>query len=726
MNTYTTEDKNGRYEVRYMNGGEGELLMDNASYIEAQAHVAECWDEMDPERAADVVIRLLPLIPDETYEDILSNTTEATTEVSTTIQQEVISMENVNKSAVLSTMASELFHSGLNPRVALIAATAWVGAIDYYEDQETFFEAFMDGLNITSVEIRDCEEMPMDEINGGEILAALTDAGYLTVEGYGTRFEEILALRTEAYRPAKAEDGIERRFGYAPTKYSNLFKEAVHALESSEYTVDEHMLMIARQVIAKTGGADADKESYVIRGCEMMDPNEAYVSEFKGDRRLRLYQASCHGPNGQSSDRSRALMNLAGVPTDYDVDTVLPVLRAEMADMVTVSDPKDRGALVKAAMADPVEFIIHHTQLKADESQPTIVTKPYSFVKAATILVQLHKGERPYLGMASGLDAKCSGPQLGALMVGDQMLAAACGFSLEKVHDAYHRAIVECEKAGFYGLDRDGIKKPFMGIFYGQGWAAFMDPEAVSLSVWNAIHGEGEYLPSEDKAKAFHKAVCASFGAKMMGVRNAIKAYAEQIDKKITHYMPDGSLVAMNYKQKVNILEEAVDFDTPLYDVFLNNNAESYKFINFQLNTAQVHYGDFARNGFVNMIQATDALLARLIIVHLKRMGAKHIICVHDCFRVNMTEMHLLEAAIKAAYTDLFGGEKNERTKDLPMGKDILGLYFEGANKALREGEDGRMVSQFFGSGKRRMFKVGGVSLMSLIKQLGTTYYFAK
>ena len=659
----------------------------------------------------------------------LSNTTEEVT--MNTIKQETMSMDDVNKSAILSTMASELFHQGLSPRVSLIAATAWVGAIDYVEeDIEVFLEALLDGLSITSLEVNGVEEQPEEELVGREIMDALVSANYLAMGEdsgckMGTRFGEIMSLRTEAYRPPLASEGITRRFDYARTEHSALFIEAVHALESTEYTVDDYMLSISRQVIAKMGGMDKDKEGYVIRGCEQMDSSEAYVSEFKGDDRLRIYQASCHGPNGQASDRSRALMDLAGVTMDYDADVVMPVLKAEMADMVSVKGAKERAELVKAAINSPVDFIIHHLDKKAN-GEDLEVSKPYSFVKAARLLVALSRGERPYLGMASGLDAKCSGPQLGALMVGDQAIAQACGFSMEQVDDAYLRAISACEKAGFFGLTRADIKKPFMGIFYGQAHGAFTDEESMSKACWNAVHGEGEIFGDEDKAKVFHKAVTSSFGSKMQGVRQAIKAYGKKIDSKITHYMPDGSLVAMNYKQKVNILGEAMGHDTEAFDVYLTNNAESYKFISYQMKTKDTHFEDFARNGFVNMIQATDAMLARLIIVHLKRMGAQHIICVHDCFRVNMTEMHLLEAAIKQAYMDLFGNTKNEATKDLPMGTDILGLYFEGANKALIEGEKEVMVSQFFSSGTRRLMKIGGHRVANLIKSLGTTYYFAK
>lgn len=648
-------------------------------------------------------------------------------EVANTTEQNCLSLEVVNKSSLVSTMASELFNQGLSPRVALISAAAFVGAIEYKEDPEVFGEALMDGLTQTELSVQGHELEPV-ELNGEEILAALEAGRYMmSVEDnlvVGPRIDELLALRTEAYMPPLASEGVKRRFGYAPVKYSALVKEAVHALEATEYTVDPFMLSIAMQVSARLGGFDKDDEAYVLKGCLRMDPELAYVSEFKADARLRLYHASCHGPNGQASDRSRALMNLHGVPTDYDISKVLPILRHEMGDMVTIKSADARAELVKEAMRSPVEFIIRHMAIN-DSDQKPICNKPWSFVKACHLLVALSKGERPYLGMAVGLDAKCSGPQLGALMVGDQVLAQACGFSMTKVNDAYHRALVECSKAGFSGMSRDDIKKPFMGIFYGQGWRAFMAYGSVEPAVWHAIHGDS-YMGDEDKAKAFHKVVTASFGAKMQAVRQLIKGYGEKIGGKIKHYMPDGSQVAMNYKHKVNIMGEEVTFDTELPDVYVTNNAERYKFINYTMKTRAVHCGDFARNGFVNLIQATDALLARLIICHLKRLGAQHIISVHDCFRVNMLETHLLEKAIKLAYMDLFGTTNNERTADMPMGTDILALYFEGANKALLEGEKEQMVSQFFSSGTRRLMKIGEHRVSNLIKALGTTYYFAK
>lgn len=636
--------------------------------------------------------------------------TNTTTTSNTTI--EATTMNTLNKSALLSTISAELFHNGLVPAVALITATAYVGAVEYMDDAESFVEALKDGLENTSIDVKDQTiEFDMD---GDAIVTALVNAGYLDIDlGVGTRFAEVAEIEKESYAPALASEGVTRKFGYAPVKgqASDLFKEATHALESSEFTVDDTMLSIALQVQAVLG-ADNDDEGYVLAGAQQMDSSESYVSEFKGDRRGRLYQAACFGPNGQASDRSRALMDLANVPTDYDVDVVKKAIRAEVMDMVSCPE-SEVGKLMTEAVRNPVQFIIDRPEMK----------KSYSFVKAALIWKELMKGNKPYIGMAVGLDAKCSGPQLGALMVGDQAIAAATGFSMVELDDAYALAIVELEKAGFTGFTRSIVKKPYMGIFYGQGAAAFTSVKEEYPELHACIYGSANSPADDDTAKAFHAAVEKSFGAKMAAVRKMFKGY--EVGGKVSHMMPDGFRVEMNYKQKVNVFGELMTFDTEKHDVFLQNNMESYKFINLQMNTTATHTADFVRNGFVNMIQATDALLARLIIVHLKRLGAQHIVAVHDCFRVNVTEMHLLEQAIINAYQDLFGSRTNVATKDLPKGQDIIGMYFDGINKVATSNQV--HASQFMGERQvRRMTKVNGELVGDLIQALGTTYYFAK
>lgn len=631
-------------------------------------------------------------------------------------------MKEVNKSALLLSMAAEMFHNGLNPRISIITSTAFIGAVDYMDDYEDFMEALLDGLKVTSIHIKGLDVQPKDVIDGEEVFTALIAANYLTEDGIGTRMGELLERRKEAYAPVTGE--VERRFGYAAIDYSELFVEAIHALEATRYTVDEEMLSLALQVDAlrpprlvmvKGVLVDiGDPDAYVLRGCTKMDSKLGYVSEFKGDSRLRMYQSACHGPMGGASDRSRALQNLHGVPTDYDIPKTKRYILAEMEDMV--SNVKESAKELKEL--GEVQFILKH-HLKTPE-----VKKAYSFVKAVLIMRKLQSGERPYIGMAIGLDCKCSGTQLASLMVGDEKLAAACGMSLVQLEDAYQMAVKSCEDAGFIGITRSLAKEVYMAVFFGQAWGALTDPKEVSPELWEVLYGK---LPAnDDVAKRLHQAISKVFGRKINGVRSLMKMYGKITAGRTKHFLPDGSQVAMNYKEKVNILGETMVWGSDEYDVDVRNNADTYKFINLQFNTKIVDAVNFARNGFVNMVHGVDGLLARMIIVNLKRAGAQHIIGVHDCFRVNVHDMPILEEAVKKAYLDLFGGDYNDPTKDLPLGLDILGMYFEGANKQLLPGNEPMMVSQFYESGKRRMRKVNGEKVSDLISALGTSYYFAK
>jgi hypothetical protein len=517
-----------------------------------------------------------------------------------------------------------------------------------------------------------------------------------------------------------------KNLGLPKDQKSNLLNEAVSVLESTEFTIDDTMYVIAKKVQAALGGIEKDPEAHVLSGCERMKSSEAYTSEFKADMRARLYQAACSGPNGQASDRSRSLMDLVGVPTDYNIEEVKQVVRAEIMDMVSV--PREQvGKLMAQAIKDPVGFIVSQERLvKKDRVAP----KMYSFVKAALIWKELAKGNKPYIGMAAGLDAKCSGPQLAALQVGDARIAAACGFSKKQMDDAYELAIKCLEEVGFTGFTRGGVKKAYMGIFYGQGYAAYMDlAQLAKDEMWEVLSciQSGDI---EENAKLFHKAVSKSFGPAMNQLRKRFKNYAGQVEGKTSHTMPDGFKVRMNYKVRCNIHDIEVGYDTTCPDVIVSTPSFTHKFIKLSLNTNKVDSDNFVRNGFVNMIQATDAMIARLIIVHLGRLGAKHVISVHDCFRVNVTEMHLLEQAIKLAYHDLFGSETNIKTQDLPMGTDIIGMYFQGIDKSLIEGGKGEQGSQFLvtrsGQEVRKFRKINGHKVSDLIDQLGTTYYFAK
>jgi hypothetical protein len=268
-----------------------------------------------------------------------------------------------------------------------------------------------------------------------------------------------------------------------------------------------------------------------------------------------------------------------------------------------------------------------------------------------------------------------------------------------------------------------------MGIFYGQGWAAFIKKDN---DVFKLIHPDG--VPCEDRAKLFHRCITDSFGAPMKNLRRKIREYGYDFDMKeakifspVEYYMPDGMLLARNPREKVNALGE---LDGPKLDVRVSSGLWTTTFKKVQFTLSSYALGEDVRKGFVNLIHSVDALLARLIIHKLGELGASHVIGIHDCFRVSINDMHLLEEAVKWAYLALFSSDQDGKSDLLPKGMDIMNLYFQGMNRVLKDEfkiPEGKLPSQFYGPSKiRRLKPIDGYHIKDLINALGTTYYFSK
>ena len=634
------------------------------------------------------------------------------------------------ENTMINSVAASLVRDMLcTPKQALATAVIFAHNIDnLLNDSEEWVFQVSNQLDDAEV---DGEPLPVYPA-----LDALVRSGYVEyllgtkVLIAGQRTIKILDEVKSSYAPMLAVEGVQdRRRGYSQVKHSALFIEAIHTLETTKYMASQSMLMIARDVYKLASPEQRGElmtQDYVLKGTSKMIAGEGYVSEFFGDRRGRIYQASCFGPNGQSSDIARAMMDLHGVSMDYDVESTFKLLAHEMEDMGTFTDMvKD----IEEAVKSPAEFILKHMD------DTTHVDKPWNFVKFATLYMSLVQGNKPYIGVAVGLDAKCSGPQLGALMVADQDMLAATGFSMKKIDDAYHRAIVSCEKYGITGLTRSLVKKPFMAVFYGASGGAMYDMDTITHKTWNAMYEGMEVDKALEKADLFYTAISASFGRELNQVRATIKRAGYDYDNEMAkfnnplrHNMPDGFEVAMDYRVKLDIDGVEITSDKPQTTTNIKSGFINKNFKNMTFTTEEHAYADYARTGFVNMIQATDALLARLIIVHANRLGAQHIIAIHDCFRVNIHDMAILQEAIKLAYKDLFGYAKNKETQDLPLGTDILGMYFDGSKEATKDEYKGECGyhSQFFKNGTRLLRSVKGVKFNDLVDALGTTYYFSK
>lgn len=541
------------------------------------------------------------------------------------------------------------------------------------------------------------------------LLDTLEAAKWITEDGQlSPRYEKLL-LPNEKIGPSPAnlkigdaELGIARR---KPVARGGLVPQAIEILEKTEFVVDEWVL----GMLPRIDGELTKPYNYVMVGAALLfnEGNVPVHSEFHADWRGRLNQSDQHGPNGQSSDLARALMELHGVSMDYSVKKAVRFIKEEMEDMISIP-LDDAMALVRSygKYSKALNSLLSMNLRSKKELKRSLhsgIKKPWSFVKAARLLGQLKDGKKPYIGMAFGYDAKCSGPQIGALLTGDAKIAAACGFNdgKEQYDDAYEIAIQHCEEAGVYGFERASIKKIYMEVFYGQGAmrltapTAFRNDGSVEKKGYSVSHDyavdvlniiktikvdvdEDELL---EQAEVLVKAIEKSFG-RMRGLRNIIKEAHQYKDdsgdihprtNSATAYRaPDGFEITTKHWVEKTVEGFVVDYDVEPSDVTIQigNIGSVFKKLTFKTNELDLLV--YGRTGFVNFIQGGDAFLARLIIKKLDNLKVKHIIAIHDCFRVSITDMcnGKLIQAIQKAYDDF-----------LTSG-DAIGKYFDGVKRA--------------------------------------------
>ena len=658
-------------------------------------------------------------------------------------------------------IASTLIRKDLcNPKQAVVIGMAYSQTInDLMYSIDTWVEnviALCDDVTIQNVDSNEYEV-----VTAVDVIDLLVAIGFVSVvdgiHSVGESAIRILNMDTKSQYPIEAAVGINssnrlHNYGVKANHISPLVKKAIHILETTESTKSVIMEEIAVGVFNHYKDLDTSvatklmSQAYVLQGVNNLDEDVKYVTEFKAGRRFRLYQAACHGYNGQSSDLARSLQDLGDVDMNYNVKETLEILLEEIADMTSLT-----GAMLNKAMefasSEPVRFII-----KVLDNVNSKIKKPWNFVKFSKLVTEIRNGNKPYIGVAVGYDAKCSGPQLGALMTNEIALLKATGFSTKgsNLDDAYQIAIKHVIDAGLPELTRSDMKKPFMAIFYGAGKDAMLDAKTIEFGAHSKLYKEewyfngelqGQYREEASKvADMFHKAVSASFGKNLSKLRTKIKTsggttkdnvFTSYLDNIIEHTMPCGAVVSMDYREELDIDGELiVGKETPKsVSISMGGDTEILRNVRFKTNNYDLQ--SFARTGFVNMIQATDALMARLIVVHARELGIQNIVSIHDCFRVDINNTKLLKQAIMNAYNELFGSKTNEPTANMPHSLDIIKEYFVGVENATKEEFKSEYTGgQFYRKTNIRVCNnIAGESITSLIDALvadDNTYYFDK
>jgi hypothetical protein len=237
-----------------------------------------------------------------------------------------------------------------------------------------------------------------------------------------------------------------------------------------------------------------------------------------------------------------------------------------------------------------------------------------------------------------------------------------------------------------------------------------------------------EETEMEAQAKHFHAAITNSFG-KMKELRDAMKSahytYDEEGELKVhtkgptMHNMGDGTMVAMDYRVMTDIEGNVETMDSVMADVTIEMDGFTETFNKMAFKTEEHDLVKHGRSGFVNMIQGTDALVARHIVANMDDLGAQHVIAVHDCFRTGINDFlaGTLHTAIEQSYVTIFA-EKTEENGD------ILANYFNSVFLAGGLNNFGPCSKMFIDTGAAKLNGFGmDVKTIAESLQSGATYF---
>lgn len=684
---------------------------------------------------------------------------------------------DANRSVFVGVVSNNLNRTGLlsYPQIAVLADAvyhAMPSLVDGYEDFMTEIEFQLENAQL----VVDGQLQTFEAMDYDFIAEALNKGRMFNKDNTPSKaFEKVIKANAEPRHAVSESTRAQYEFKHSRRldQRSKLMLDAMEMLEATQYTIDTTVLKVAEMVyttdarcVNSAGLRLVCDAQYVLDGAKVhvANGNEPSFSEFYPDWRGRLYHGACHGANGQAGDLDRALMAIHGMSMDYTPAKAVRLLEREMEDMVKCG----LDVALNYVRANGMVMTVYNALTGADDIAKRI-KKPWSFIKAAFEHGQLLKHianpaevAKPYVSTVVGLDAKGSGPQIAALLTGDNQIAASCGFShkADNEPDVYARVNLSLSDKGYNQLERDLAKGAYVGIYYGQGEGAYTEPTNFGAKTKNLSVALREYIATmteqgfAENGKTFHSTVKNALGTKVSRLINKLpflhyviqdgtRVYLTSTEKAMSYTLPDGFKVKHKKRVSFDLLGSQLVSNKDAIEFYVNG----YKYKTaFASDVVDVEYQ--ARTGFVNLIQSCDALLARLIIANLRKLGAKHAIAVHDCFRVSVAdaENSLLEKAIQLAYAQMFGELECEYFQNNFEGihnKDILAMYTQGVYDAcehkgyLASGEKMAIQERQFinrkGEWVKRVSKINGHPIEYWIDNLinaqtntGSAYFFCK
>lgn len=437
--------------------------------------------------------------------------------------------------------------------------------------------------------------------------------------------------------------------GVAP---SILQQSACDVLQMTAFNYSIDMAGIIHEVDVQLGDKSPLGEAMtLVNKCQHMKADIAYCTEVDMDHRGRMYNVAHYGPNAQKDDANKALYWLVDGSTVAHNSLQWDHLMLELQDVVGKKESNELCSerWILRVANNPVGALKHILTLNVD--------CPLQYIRMCIELAKIIKKGIGEIHYPVGLDAKCSGSQLYAILAGDITMLKSCGFSLPgEIADPYLRTINKFNEltGSKYNIDpalfRKAFKTPYMAVSYSGGVASLLGDKELM-----AVCPEG--LDNVVFAKLVLAAIHDVFGPKIMGliklIHDSVHAKCVTLGRESFDFrMPDGAIMSSQSCDKIEITTEysEIRYAPGIMVAFGSKINNTGLTVSNRVPTKL----EFARKFCVNYIHSLDALVARTVVSIAHEQGLTNIVSIHDCFRVGAADVLKLKPIIQEAYRSIF------------------------------------------------------------------------
>ena len=484
----------------------------------------------------------------------------------------------------------------------------------------------------------------------GDMLDTLVEFGYMEELGgvfyVSQKFYDACYVSEKTAPLTAMIDDNNRRVSQVKggkVKPSKLLDKAMRYLEATPFSADMDMTTIINLVKSQTPELAIWKDvKGSMNGINDMEAGVDYYSEQKADKRGRMYHVAHAGTNPQGDDYNRSIYKL-------NVESI--VNKSSEAYTYFMNELEEAAGKDPKYMATDYLMRVGKSPVRALKTflESAGVDSPFMYVRLARYFVTFEENGMCDVRVPMGLDAKCSGTQILAILAGNKQLLEATGFTMKKVFDPYALCAIQMDMAG---IDRNAMKTPYMAIQYGGGKKALTEQKDYMKVMFDAGIED-----SEEAANITIEAVKRVLGKKIIGLQEYM---AEQVagimlrtgKANVVYKHIDGQIVDLKVCGKMKIT-----------DSFTSIRYTQNTIISFgsQLNDTGMTVSDgvpsakeYARTFMVNYIQGIDALIARTVASLAEDAGIEGYVSIHDCFRTSLKDTPKLKALICRAYEIIF------------------------------------------------------------------------